>query len=98
MLYNKDKRHNLCCVCCTIKTKGKMQDNPEKETITDKVQTENKRIKKIPLRARMFVPHVCSCVSSSLSDGPTTLPGESYRAYTLSRCMIQCNKRFQSGV
>jgi hypothetical protein len=34
------------CVVFTVREKGKSQDNPDKETSTDKVQSENKRIKK----------------------------------------------------
>ena len=29
-------------LCCTVKTKGKMQDNEEKEPSTDKVQGDKK--------------------------------------------------------
>ena len=30
----------LCCVRCTVKRKGKMQDNKDKETTSDDVETE----------------------------------------------------------
>ena len=56
----------LCvCVCCTVRTKGISQENQDKETSTDEVQTENE--KKIPLRVTMFVCFVCcACASCSL--------------------------------
>ena len=44
----------LCCVCCTVRTKVKTQDNQDAETNTDKVQRENKKTKKRHMGSRFL--------------------------------------------
>jgi hypothetical protein len=40
----------LYCVCCTVRTKGRSQDNQDKEVRIERVQTERKK-KKVPVLA-----------------------------------------------
>jgi coenzyme F420-reducing hydrogenase gamma subunit len=66
-----------------------MQDSEEKETNTDEVQTEYKRIKRKFRRGSfMFVScERCVLPGKGLCVGPITCQGESYRL----RCVIVCD-------
>jgi hypothetical protein len=84
---------------CTVRTKRKMQDNKDKETSTDEVQTEYKRIPKINFRwghECLSLLFVLCCAGRSLCDGPITRPGESYRVYVSDQIHLQWDryKRF----
>ena len=59
----------LCCLRCTVKTKGKTQDDPDKETSTDKVQREEKRTKN-PAGNMGNCCECCVLLGRSLCDGP----------------------------
>jgi hypothetical protein len=61
---------DVCVVCCTVRTKSKSQANPDKETSTDEVHSENK--KQIP---------VGSMFSAPILTGPGVQP-LSYRVRT----------------